>query len=76
MATVVLTKKEQQAISELKALAKRWPKTLTLFSWSSSLCVLKNDSDGCQAQIDSITGIPNDGGDPVDVNQRPDVIYK
>ncbi len=76
MATVVLTKKEQQAISELKALARRWPSALSLFSWNGSLCVFKHDSDGCQAQIDIISGIHNDGGDPAGVNQSPDVKYK
>lgn len=76
MAQVTLTKKEQQAIDELRALAKRWPKTLKLFSWSGSLCVFKTDSDGCEADVAAISGIPNDGGDPDDINQSPEIIYK
>lgn len=77
MSEVVLTKKEQQAIAELNALAKRWPKSLKLFSWSGALCVFKQDSDGCDAVIEFIGGIPNGGGDPSsEVNQSPDIIYK
>lgn len=76
MSKVVLTKKEQQAISELTELAKRWPKTLKLFSWSGTLCVFKKDADGRNANIDSISGIPNDGGDATDINQDPEIVYK
>lgn len=75
MAQVTLTKKEQRAIEELRALARRWPKTLQLFSWSGSLCVFKTDSDGCKADVAAISGIPNDGGDPDDINQSPEIIY-
>ncbi|MGE6114268.1 hypothetical protein ACLHZ0_21140 [Aeromonas salmonicida] len=76
MAQVTLTKKEQQAIDELRSLAKRWPKTLKLFSWSGALCVFKTDSDGCAADVAAISGIPNDGGDPDDINQSPEIIYE
>lgn len=75
MSKVTLTKKEQQAIAELEALAKRWPKSLKLFSWSGDLCIFKKDSDGRDAHITSISGIRNDGGDPDDVNQSPDITY-
>lgn len=76
MSKVTWTKKEQQAIAELEALAKRWPKSLKLFSWSSNLCIFKADSDGRDAYIASISGIRNDGGDPDDVNQSPDITYQ
>ncbi|HDS1208407.1 TPA: hypothetical protein QDZ84_003446 [Shewanella algae] len=76
MPDVVLTKKEQQAIAELEKLAKKWPKTLKLFSWSSSLCVFKEDTNGTDCLVGSISGIPNDGGDPDDVNQYPEIEYK
>lgn len=76
MSKVTLTKKEQQAIAELDALAKRWPKTLKIFSWSGSLCIFKAGADGRDANIASISGIPNGGGDPDDVNQSPDITYK
>lgn len=73
-----LTKEEQNAINSLKRLAKRWPKSLMLFSGSGELCVL--DVNKCQdwpegtpeykaggfnpdSILDRIQGIPNDGGD-------------
>jgi hypothetical protein len=64
---------EQSAIASLRRLAKRWPKSLMLFSWSGSLCVVKLDEDGnsplhshdpCDHIICTIEGIGNDGGDP------------
>jgi hypothetical protein len=60
-----LTDEEAAAIRSLKRLAKRWPQTLKLFSWSGSLCVMDNDMEPTNAAIlDDIYGIPNDGGDP------------
>lgn len=60
-----LSANEARAISELKRLAKRWPKTLKLFSWSGSLVVMDaNMEAGAGAELDWIDGIPNDGGDP------------
>ncbi|MFV7762852.1 hypothetical protein ACNPKZ_20165 [Shewanella algae] len=50
MPDVVLTKKEQQAIAELEKLAKKWPQSLELFSWSGSLHVFKKDANG----VDSV----------------------
>jgi len=62
---VVVTKAEQNAIGALKRLAKRWPKTLTLFSCSGTLVVMKEGPDGRLCSLsDFIHGIPNDGGDP------------
>ena len=68
-----LTKKELSAVRTLERLAKRWPKTLWLFSASGSLCVMRAgpnggavetssggvDQEHCVTTID----IPNDGGD-------------
>jgi hypothetical protein len=68
-----LTEEERKAIAALHRLAKRWPDTLTLFSWSGSLVVFKSDEwnerdmDGIDASdyvTDTIQGITNDGGDP------------
>lgn len=71
MREVNVTKAEQKAIASLERLAKKWPKTLTLFSWSGSLCVFKSADDGHPCHIGGISGIPNDGGDPdpYDVDQ-------
>lgn len=65
-----LTDEEQRAIDSLKRLAKRWPQTLKLYSWSGSLVVVSNDAslldsyDPNDLILDTIDGIPNDGGDP------------
>jgi len=61
-----LTTQEKRAISELEKLAKRWPKTLVVFSWSGTLHVLKPGKRRTmgQAIVASFSGIPNDGGDP------------
>jgi hypothetical protein len=64
---------EDQAIKALKRLAKRWPKSLWLFSASGSLCVMRTTKHGDPAAtprggvdpdyiVDTIN-IPNDGGD-------------
>lgn len=69
-----LTAEEKRAIVALKRLGKRWPKGLWLFSASGSLCVMKFDEDGERVKVDgggmdpyytvdTIAGIPNDGGD-------------
>jgi hypothetical protein len=56
---------EERAIRDLRALAKRWPDSLTLFSWNGSLVVLDGLMESSDAAIlESIEGIPNDGGDP------------
>jgi hypothetical protein len=68
-----LTAKERKAIADLQKLADRWPKSLTLFSWSGSLVIFKTDEweargfeyeDANDYTVDHINGIPNDGGDP------------
>jgi hypothetical protein len=65
-----LTGEEQRAVASLERLARRWPQSLMLFSWSGRLVVVCNNQpfaeagdpdDQILAQID---GIPNDGGDP------------
>ena len=69
-----LTKDEKAAISALRRLAKKWPKTLWLFSASGTLTVMRCDENGEHAHLDSfgvdpdyivdtIIGIDNDGGD-------------
>lgn len=69
------TPAERRAIRSLERLAKTWPKSLMLFSWSGSLCVIKKNEDGSTPMDDSgwmdqdrivadICGIDNDGGDP------------
>jgi hypothetical protein len=60
-----LTKAEAEAIIALEDLARRWPKSLKLFSWSGALHVMKpgagrTNQEASMARID----IPNDGGDP------------
>jgi hypothetical protein len=63
-----LTGEERNAITALERLARRWPQSLMLFSWSGSLCVIRNGDalldDPGSAVIAQIDGIPNDGGDP------------
>ncbi len=71
-----LTVEEKKAIASLKRLAKKWPDSLTLFSWSGSLVVFKSDEwrarpdyddlgySASDYNVDTIHGIPNDGGDP------------
>lgn len=67
------TSQERAAIATLKRLAKRWPKTLWLFSAAGSLCVMRNGPDGRPVTVsdsgmdqdyvlDTID-IPNSGGD-------------
>ncbi len=63
MLEITVTKEEQKAIASLKRLAKKWPDSLHLFSWSGSLMVMKRKYDK-YITIDKIFGIENDGGDP------------
>jgi len=73
MSAYRLLKKEQSVIDALHRIAKRWPKSLWLFSASGTLCVMRNKPDGSRGitrfgsydqdfAIDSID-ISNDGGD-------------
>lgn len=70
---MILTKEETAAINTLKRLAKKWPKSLWLYSASGTLWVMRHDENGEKAMnhlsgfdgdaaITSID-IPNDGGD-------------
>jgi len=60
-----LTPEEERAIASLERIAKRWPQTLKLFSWSGSLYVMDAAvQPGADAILASICNIPNDGGDP------------
>jgi hypothetical protein len=68
-----LSPEELAAIRALKRLAKKWPKSLWLFSASGSLCVMKVGPDGERMYkgegvdhdyiVDHIHNLPNDGGD-------------
>jgi hypothetical protein len=72
-AEIKLSRAEEQAIADLRRLAKHWPKSLWLFSASGSLLVMKCGPDGQRVhkgeafdgrnEVAHITGIPNDGGD-------------
>jgi hypothetical protein len=66
-----LSQDEMSAILALQRLAKKWPRSLTLFSAAGSLVVLPTGldkgPDGRLSEDDvlaRIDGIPNDGGDP------------
>jgi len=61
---ITITPEEAAAIRSLKRLAKKWPNSLKLFSWSGSLHVIKRKSNDIDASIATISNIPNDGGDP------------
>lgn len=68
-----LSKEEKRAINALERIAKKWPKSLWLYSGSGSLCVMKkaegnnramNENGGvCQEHIITTIKIENDGGD-------------
>lgn len=76
---VKLTAEEEKAIASLKALARKWPKSLWLFSASGTLSIMKCGPGGkrmyCEARGGATGGgvdpayhvdsadIPNDGGD-------------
>jgi hypothetical protein len=67
---------EKQTIAALRRLEKNWPEGYTLFSWSGSLVLLRDEllpeeSGGkCHggshddAIVADFPGISNDGGDP------------
>ena len=67
------TEEERKAIASLKRLARRWPKSLWLFSGAGSLCVMKRRQDGERYLVEgggmdtdavlATIDIPNDGGD-------------
>jgi hypothetical protein len=60
-----LSAEEAKAVRSLKRLARTWPQSLKLFSWSGSLVVMDADMEpGDDAVLEQIHGIPNDGGDP------------
>jgi hypothetical protein len=69
-----ITEEEARAIASLQRLAKKWPRSLTLFSWSGSLAVyhtadtdrlvVNHDGNAEDLVLTWIEGIPNGGGDP------------
>jgi hypothetical protein len=65
-----LNARERRAIEDLQRLARRWPKTLMLFSASGTLCVMPNVGAGSrggdghdESTVIATIDIPNDGGD-------------
>ena len=67
---ITITPEEAAAIQSLKRLARKWPRSLCLFSWSGTLMVVKRNSADIDAEIATIEGIPKHGGDPI---ASPDV---
>jgi hypothetical protein len=63
----MLTEEEEKAIKSLDRVAKKWPKSLKLFSQSRTLLVIKHHpghpEDDHGRIVDIIPGIYNDGGD-------------
>lgn len=68
-----ITKEEESAIKALKKLARKWPKSLWLWSGSGTLWIMKCKPDGTRGEtlfgavdpdyiVDSVD-ITNDGGD-------------
>jgi hypothetical protein len=66
MAEVARTQAERKAVAALEELAKTWPPSLALFSWSGSLHVIRTEDQPVSNETTThpIYGIPNDGGDP------------
>jgi hypothetical protein len=66
----LVTEAEKRAIEAFQRLASRWPESLTLFSWSGTLCIVRSEDDLYDggdpdaAVITTIEGIPNGGGAP------------
>jgi hypothetical protein len=76
-ADIEATPEEQRAINALKRLAKKWPRSLWLYSAAGTLCVMQADENGEHRTgggasandgmdpdycLETIN-IPNDGGD-------------
>lgn len=63
----ILTEEEEKAIKSLDRVAKKWPKSLKLFSQSGTLLVIKHHPEHPEDDhgriVDVIPGIDNDGGD-------------
>lgn len=61
-----LTVREKTAIKALQRLARRWPESLALISWSGSLYVVPVDEmdEPHEKRCVPIYGVTNDGGDP------------
>lgn len=62
--SVLITADEEKAIRSLRRLAKKWPQSIRLFSWSGTLWITKINSNGIEALVTEVKNIPNDGGDP------------
>jgi len=77
MPDIIITIEEEKAIKSLERLAKKWPDTLQLFSWSGELHIFKLDDAGVFCDVPGFhIPIPNDGGDPEAVNQDAKVIFE
>lgn len=77
-----LTDEERKAVDSLVRLARRWPPTLGLFSWSGALHVVDRrpevldyiDDHAGEGEVRTLddsplpgAAIPNDGGDPYEL---------
>ena len=58
-----LTAEETRAIQSMKRLAKRWPRSLTVFGQSGSMVIIHTADDPPWRALATISGIPCDGGD-------------
>ena len=60
--TMEVTHEEEKAIASLKRLAKRWPKSLWLYSGSGNLNVMRYGKDGKPVMTDGDCGRGGSGG--------------
>ena len=61
-----LTQDEEKAVKALKRVAKKWPKSLWLFSASGTLTVMKKNSEGKRAIVGGAVGPAGGVGGGVD----------
>lgn len=75
---IVLLKKEQKFIARLEKLLDKCPNTLSLFGWSGSLHILKDDKTGHPCTVAHNFSVMCDGGDPteVEVSQNVEIDYR
>lgn len=62
-----ITKEEKLAIAALKRVAKKWPKSLWLFSASGTLWVMKKNADGQTVMLSTLGVDPDYAVDPIDI---------
>lgn len=66
-APIDLTDEERRAIASLRRLAKRWPKSLWLFSASGTLHVMRKSPDGGRPELPDKSYSSSLGGTVTDV---------